>query len=129
MQQLQFKIGCCSGLLSLSLSLLSPADVEAGQKWKRPRPPSASTLSISPRTRRLIIMADHGRPPPESAATAAQATSVDQDNATPRDWIKVMPKKPASKYSDPCAHAAAASMKCLEDNGYDRSRCMKAFED
>lgn len=51
------------------------------------------------------------------------------DNAKPRDWIPLMSGKTASKYADPCAHAAKASMKCLEDNQYDRSKCTKAFED
>ncbi|KDN43918.1 hypothetical protein K437DRAFT_225307 [Tilletiaria anomala UBC 951] len=46
----------------------------------------------------------------------------------PRDFVAVMSGKAPSKFTDPCAHAAKASMKCLEDNSYDRSKCTEMFE-
>lgn len=46
----------------------------------------------------------------------------------PKDFIAVMGSKAPSKFTDPCAHAAQASMKCLEKNSYDRSKCSEAFE-
>lgn len=38
-----------------------------------------------------------------------------------------MGSKTPSKYTDPCKKAASLSMKCLEDNSYDRSKCAEAF--
>lgn len=38
------------------------------------------------------------------------------DYSRPRDWVPLMSGKIVTKYTDPCAHAAKASMKCLEDN-------------
>ncbi|CAO1627083.1 unnamed protein product [Jaminaea pallidilutea] len=61
--------------------------------------------------------------------TTTSHTNTAADNAQPRDWIEVLPGKTVSKYADPCAHAAKASMKCLETNQYDRSKCTQAFED
>ncbi|CAO1616980.1 unnamed protein product [Parajaminaea phylloscopi] len=60
---------------------------------------------------------------------SASTTQPQEDNSKPRDWVPLMSGKTASKYADPCAHAAKASMKCLEDNQYDRTKCTKAFED
>lgn len=48
--------------------------------------------------------------------TTTSHTNTAADNAQPRDWIEVLPGKTVSKYADPCAHAAKASMKCLETN-------------
>jgi len=36
--------------------------------------------------------------------------------------------KGSSKFYDPCAHASQASMKCLDKNNYDRSKCQEAFD-
>jgi cytochrome c oxidase assembly protein subunit 23 len=36
--------------------------------------------------------------------------------------------KGASKYYDPCATASQASMRCLDRNNYDRSKCQEAFD-
>lgn len=38
-----------------------------------------------------------------------------------------MSHKTPSKFTDPCAHAAKLSMKCLDDNAYDRSKCGDVF--
>jgi cytochrome c oxidase assembly protein subunit 23 len=35
--------------------------------------------------------------------------------------------KGASKYYDPCGVASQASMRCLDRNNYDRSKCKEAF--
>lgn len=35
--------------------------------------------------------------------------------------------KAPSKFTDPCAKAAKMSMKCLDDNAYDRSKCGALF--
>ncbi|PWN18820.1 hypothetical protein BCV69DRAFT_314381 [Microstroma glucosiphilum] len=64
-------------------------------------------------------------PPPRSQ----QQQQDEQDNSKPKDWISVMPGKAPSKFSDPCAHAAKASMKCMENNSYDRGKCTEAFEE
>ncbi|KAK0533572.1 Mitochondrial copper homeostasis protein [Tilletia horrida] len=50
------------------------------------------------------------------------------DTTQPRDHLEVMGGKVASKFADPCAHAAKASMACLEKNSYDRSKCADAFQ-
>lgn len=36
--------------------------------------------------------------------------------------------KGASKYYDPCGPASQASMRCLDRNNYDRSKCQEAFD-
>ncbi|GAC74396.1 uncharacterized conserved protein [Moesziomyces antarcticus T-34] len=59
---------------------------------------------------------------PRSGTGGAQA-----DPSQPRDFVQVMSHKTPSKYTDPCAHAAKLSMKCLDDNAYDRSKCADAF--
>ncbi|CAO1638641.1 unnamed protein product [Sympodiomycopsis kandeliae] len=52
-----------------------------------------------------------------------------QPASEPQDWLPIMRSKQTSKYTDPCAHAAKASMKCMEDNQYDRGKCMRQFQD
>jgi cytochrome c oxidase assembly protein subunit 23 len=49
------------------------------------------------------------------------------DDSSMRPDEKVMEGKTASKFTDPCKKAAALSMKCLEDNSYDRGKCTFAF--
>ncbi|KAK0570127.1 hypothetical protein OC861_000269 [Tilletia horrida] len=44
------------------------------------------------------------------------------DTTQPRDHLEVMGGKVASKFADPCAHAAKASMACLESHSYDRQK-------
>ncbi|PWN42999.1 hypothetical protein IE81DRAFT_301304 [Ceraceosorus guamensis] len=46
----------------------------------------------------------------------------------PEDHIKVMAGKTPSKFTDPCRRASALSMKCLEDNSYDKAKCAEAFQ-
>lgn len=52
---------------------------------------------------------------------------LDPQGAQPEDFVKVMGGKTPSKYTDPCQKAAKLSMRCLEDNHYDRSKCTEAF--
>lgn len=68
-------------------------------------------------------------PPPRPQQRQQQQQQDEQDNSKPKDWISVMPGKAPSKFSDPCAHAAKASMKCMESNSYDRGKCTEAFEE
>ena len=48
------------------------------------------------------------------------------------DFDAVVPKKPegetvVTKYSDPCKQAALQSMRCLDRNGHDKSKCQDEF--
>lgn len=75
-------------------------------------------------------MATQYKPDPVTDPTATQNISLphDADSASvPEDFIKVMGNKAPSKYTDPCAKAAKLSMKCLDDNAYDRSKCGHLF--
>lgn len=51
----------------------------------------------------------------------------DQDPLGTKPDEKLLQGKMASKFTDPCKKAAALSMKCLEDNMYDRTKCAYAF--
>ncbi|CAD7060925.1 unnamed protein product, partial [Tilletia caries] len=51
-----------------------------------------------------------------------------KDTTQPRDHLEVMGGKVPSKFADPCAHAAKASMACLERHSYDRTKCAEAFQ-
>lgn len=51
----------------------------------------------------------------------------DPIGAMPEDHVKIMGGKTPSKFTDPCKKAASLSMKCLEDNSYDRTQCAEAF--
>ncbi|PWN34929.1 uncharacterized protein FA14DRAFT_35813 [Meira miltonrushii] len=51
----------------------------------------------------------------------------DQDPLGTKPDEQILQGKTASKYTDPCKKAAALSMKCLEDNMYDRTKCAYAF--
>lgn len=68
-------------------------------------------------------------PPPAPAKVAADEAAAKEDPTKPRDWMTVMGGQQTSKYADPCAHAAQASLKCLERNAYDRTKCQQAFDD
>ncbi|KAE8209943.1 hypothetical protein CF319_g4811 [Tilletia indica] len=50
------------------------------------------------------------------------------DTTQPRDHLEVMGGKVPSKFADPCAHAAKASMACLEKYSFDRTKCAEAFQ-
>ncbi len=63
------------------------------------------------------------------AKSAADAVPDPSSTREPKDHIAVFSKKGASKYVDPCSHAAQASMKCLEKNSYNREKCSQVFED
>ncbi|GAK66267.1 cytochrome c oxidase-assembly factor cox23 [Moesziomyces antarcticus] len=62
-----------------------------------------------------------------SPRSGTGAGGAERDPSQPRDFVQVMSHKTPSKYTDPCAHAAKLSMKCLDDNAYDRSKCADAF--
>ncbi|SNX83969.1 related to COX23 - protein with function in mitochondrial copper homeostasis [Melanopsichium pennsylvanicum] len=53
--------------------------------------------------------------------------AVNADPSQPEDFINVMTNKTPSKFTDPCAHAAKLSMKCLDEHAYDRSKCSEVF--
>lgn len=63
-----------------------------------------------------------------SSSKGADAPESDNSTLVPKDHITVFGNKKPSKYADPCAHAAKASMKCLEDNNYNRNKCLGIFE-
>lgn len=58
---------------------------------------------------------------------AAQAPVAGDDPSKPEDFIDVMGGKTPSKFTDPCRRAAKLSIKCLDDNAYDRSKCTEVF--
>lgn len=63
-----------------------------------------------------------------SSSSPTRPSRQDPNNPSqPEDFIQVMSGKTPSKYTDPCAHAAKLSMKCLDDNAYDRTKCADAF--
>ena len=62
------------------------------------------------------------RPSPSSTQRG-----VRDDPSKPEDFVAVMSNKTPSKFTDPCAHAAKLSMKCLDDHAYDRSKCSEVF--
>ncbi|KAJ9474550.1 Cytochrome c oxidase-assembly factor COX23, mitochondrial [Pseudozyma hubeiensis] len=62
-----------------------------------------------------------------SSSAARNPSSQPSDPSQPQDFITVMSHKTPSKFTDPCAHAAKLSMKCLDDNAYDRSKCGDVF--
>ncbi|KAN0062745.1 Mitochondrial copper homeostasis protein [Thecaphora frezii] len=66
-------------------------------------------------------------PPSSAPASSASAALDDGDARKPEDFIKVMGGKQPSKFTDPCAKAAKQSMKCLDDNNYDRTKCGPFF--
>lgn len=51
----------------------------------------------------------------------------DQDPLGTRPDDKLLDGKTPSKFTDPCKKAATLSMKCLEENSYDRTKCAYAF--
>ncbi|KIS67282.1 uncharacterized protein UMAG_11153 [Mycosarcoma maydis] len=65
-------------------------------------------------------------PRPSASASASSRAHVD-DPSQPQDFVSVMSHKTPSKFTDPCAHAAKLSMKCLDDHAYDRSKCADVF--
>nr|GAT46759.1 predicted protein [Mycena chlorophos] len=51
-----------------------------------------------------------------------------QENVQPKDYKAAFKGQEASKFVDPCAAAAKASLKCMDLNDYDRDKCMDYFE-
>ncbi|PCH44230.1 hypothetical protein WOLCODRAFT_123241 [Wolfiporia cocos MD-104 SS10] len=51
-----------------------------------------------------------------------------QDNAKPENYLNKFKGKAVSKFEDPCAAAAKASMECLNRNDYDRAKCTDFFQ-
>ncbi|SAM84208.1 related to COX23-protein with function in mitochondrial copper homeostasis [Ustilago bromivora] len=64
---------------------------------------------------------------PRSKSSGSSEKAREGDPSKPEDFISVMSHKTPSKFTDPCAHAAKLSMKCLDDNAYDRSKCGDIF--
>lgn len=62
-----------------------------------------------------------------SPSAKTQRQTSPNDPSQPQDFISVMSHKTPSKFTDPCAHAAKLSMKCLDDHAYDRSKCGEVF--
>ncbi|PWZ00035.1 hypothetical protein BCV70DRAFT_200207 [Testicularia cyperi] len=98
-------------------------------------PPSPET----PSSQSNYLSHPHDSSPFTSTSTSASTSSSngerararggegEEDASKPKDFIKVMGGKTPSKFTDPCAHAAKLSMKCLDDNAYDRSKCGDVF--
>ncbi|EPQ26662.1 uncharacterized protein PFL1_05642 [Pseudozyma flocculosa PF-1] len=59
--------------------------------------------------------------------SSSQPPQQPDDYSKPEDFVKVMGGKTPSKFTDPCAKAAKQSMKCLDDNNYDRTKCGEVF--
>ncbi|SOV01617.1 related to COX23 - protein with function in mitochondrial copper homeostasis [Ustilago sp. UG-2017a] len=64
---------------------------------------------------------------PRSKSSDSSEKARGGDPSKPEDFILVMSHKTPSKFTDPCAHAAKLSMKCLDDHAYDRSKCGDIF--
>ncbi|CDS00183.1 related to COX23-protein with function in mitochondrial copper homeostasis [Sporisorium scitamineum] len=64
---------------------------------------------------------------PRTSSTNTNTSASTNDPSQPQDFISVMSHKTPSKFTDPCAHAAKLSMKCLDDHAYDRSKCGDVF--
>src|SRR5271163_2204371 len=56
-----------------------------------------------------------------------QRETYDYPDPTTQTQKDAFRTKGASKFYDPCATATAKSMKCLEQNNYDKSKCLAAF--
>ncbi|KII87449.1 hypothetical protein PLICRDRAFT_255655 [Plicaturopsis crispa FD-325 SS-3] len=61
--------------------------------------------------------------------TFYMSTQRPEDNLKPRDWKEDFHSgRVNTKYTDPCRDAANASMKCMDDNSYDRESCLEFFQ-
>ncbi|PWN50708.1 hypothetical protein IE53DRAFT_315251 [Violaceomyces palustris] len=81
-----------------------------------PRPPSASEREREKEREKSDLRSSSSSSPDDNL-----------NGSKPEDFIKVMGGKQPSKFTDPCAKASKLSMKCLEENSYDRTKCAQAF--
>jgi hypothetical protein len=63
--------------------------------------------------------------PTSNSMPAPQYTYPDPTTQTEKNAFRT---KGSSKYYDPCRPASQASMKCLDRNNYDKSKCQEAFD-
>lgn len=47
--------------------------------------------------------------------------------STPKDFNEKFKQKPLTKYMNPCALEEKQSMKCLDDNNYEKDKCNYFF--
>lgn len=67
-------------------------------------------------------MSDRNTKPPEKV-------SLPEDNVTPLNYREQFQgRHVSSKFIDPCAAAAKASMDCLNRHDYDRESCLDYFQ-
>ncbi|KAJ6518679.1 hypothetical protein C8R45DRAFT_2393 [Mycena sanguinolenta] len=50
------------------------------------------------------------------------------DNVEPLDYKEHFQGRQASQFVDPCEGATKASLKCMDQNNYDRTACMDYFQ-
>ena len=69
-------------------------------------------------------------PPAASSRTSANMPSAQYEfpDPTTLERKKAFRTKQPSKFYDPCAEASANSMKCLDLNNYEKSKCQEAFD-
>jgi cytochrome c oxidase assembly protein subunit 23 len=65
---------------------------------------------------------------PDDLPFPRPAVSYDYPDPTTQTEKNAFRTKGASKFYDPCGPASQASMKCLDRNNYDRSKCQEAFD-
>ncbi|SPO29660.1 related to COX23 - protein with function in mitochondrial copper homeostasis [Ustilago trichophora] len=89
----------------------------------KPTPQEEATASTSS----YLSSSSPRTPHTTTTSSSSSSRSVPEDPSKPEDFISVMSNKTPSKFTDPCAHAAKLSMKCLDDNAYDRTKCADVF--
>jgi hypothetical protein len=67
-------------------------------------------------------------PSPENLPFPRPADTYEFPDPTTQAEKTAFRTKGASKYYDPCGPASKASMRCLDRNNYDRSKCQAAFD-
>ncbi|KAF9429926.1 Mitochondrial copper homeostasis protein [Podila epigama] len=88
-------------------------------------------------------MTDASTPKNEQTTTAAEATTpgsipraprrrhepITTSDAEMKQFNKEYNAKAQSHFMDPCRAQTKASMKCMDDNNYDKKRCTRFFKD
>ncbi|GAA5997745.1 Cox23p [Rhodotorula paludigena] len=64
----------------------------------------------------------------KSAPSAPPAPLTAPSGQTPASYNETLGGKGASSFRDPCEIARQESMKCLDRNSYDRSKCTDFFQ-
>ncbi|KAF9131589.1 Mitochondrial copper homeostasis protein [Mortierella sp. 14UC] len=78
--------------------------------------PSASTTSSNAQE----------RPPPRTLRRHDRIVTSDEEM---KEFNKGYYSKAQSQYLDPCQAQTKASMKCMDDNGFDKKKCTRFFKD